>query len=55
MSESQIVASSFTAIIDEELHAALDINVPNYASAIVTTNEIIDLITSVQTLGIGAQ
>ena len=39
---------------DEEMHAALDINIPNYASAIVTTNEIVDLI-SVQTLGISAQ
>ena len=24
---------------DEEMHAALDVNIPNYASAIVTTNE----------------
>jgi hypothetical protein len=37
------------------MHAALDINIPNYASAIVTTNEIVDLISSVQTLGISAQ
>jgi len=29
------------------MHAALDINIPNYASAIVTTNEIVDLISSV--------
>ncbi len=28
---------------DEEMHAALDINIPRYASAIVTTNEIVDL------------
>jgi ureidoacrylate peracid hydrolase len=27
---------------DEEMHAALDINIPNYASAVVTTNEIVD-------------
>jgi hypothetical protein len=24
---------------DEEMHAALDVNIPNYANAIVTTNE----------------
>jgi len=24
------------------MHAALDINIPNYASAILTTNEIVD-------------
>jgi ureidoacrylate peracid hydrolase len=29
---------------DEEMHAALDVNIPNYASAIVTTNEIVELI-----------
>jgi len=31
---------------DQEMHAALDINIPNYASAIVTTNEVIDSISS---------
>jgi ureidoacrylate peracid hydrolase len=30
----------------EEMHAALDINIPNYASAIVTTTEIVDSISS---------
>jgi hypothetical protein len=30
---------------DEEMHAALDINIPNYASAIVT-NEVADSISS---------
>jgi ureidoacrylate peracid hydrolase len=32
------------------MYAALDVNLPNYASAIVTTDEIMDLISSVQTL-----
>jgi ureidoacrylate peracid hydrolase len=31
---------------DEEMHAALDVNIPNYASAIVTANEIVDSISS---------
>jgi len=31
---------------DEEMHAALDVNVPNYASAIVTTKEIVESISS---------
>ena len=31
---------------DVEMHAALDVNLPNYASAIVKTNEIVDLILS---------
>jgi len=31
---------------NEEMHAALDVNIPNYASAIVTANEIVGLISS---------
>jgi nicotinamidase-related amidase len=31
---------------DVEMHAALDVNIPNYASAIVTTNEVVDSISS---------
>ena len=39
---------------DEEMHAALDVNIPNYASAIVTTNQIVESLSSVQTLAISA-
>ena len=31
---------------DDEMHAALDINIPNYASVIVTTDEVVDLLSS---------
>jgi len=31
---------------NEEMHAALDINIPNYASAIMTTNQVADSIAS---------
>jgi hypothetical protein len=27
-----------------EMHAALDVNIPNYASAIVTTNEVVEVL-----------
>ena len=33
---------------DEMMHAALDINIPNYASAVVTTKEVVDSIFSLQ-------
>jgi nicotinamidase-related amidase len=33
---------------EEEMHAALNINIPNYASAIVTTDEIVESIASPQ-------
>ena len=31
---------------DEEMHAALDINIPNYATAVVTTAEVVQAISS---------
>ena len=31
---------------DKEMHAALDVNIPNYASAVVTTSEIVDALGS---------
>ncbi len=33
---------------DADMHAALDINLPNYASAIVTTREALDSISSLR-------
>jgi len=33
---------------DREMHAALEINIPNYASAVVSTAEIVDAISSLQ-------
>jgi ureidoacrylate peracid hydrolase len=35
---------------EDHMHAALDINMPNYASAIVTTNEVIESISSLEAL-----
>ena len=31
---------------DDEMHASIDINIPEYANTIVTTNELVELITS---------
>ena len=33
---------------DREMQAALDVNLPSYASAIVTTNQVVDALSSVQ-------
>jgi hypothetical protein len=30
------------------MHAAIDINIPNYASAVMTTNEVIESISSLK-------
>jgi ureidoacrylate peracid hydrolase len=40
---------------DEAMHAALEVNMPNYATAVVTTNEVVDSISSLSTLGMSAQ
>jgi len=41
-----MVKDATASYSDEEMHAALDVNIPNYASAIVTTNEVVDSISS---------
>jgi ureidoacrylate peracid hydrolase len=47
--EVTMVKDATASFSDEEMHAALDINIPNYASAIVTTNEVVDSIASLCT------
>jgi ureidoacrylate peracid hydrolase len=44
--EVTLVKDATADYSDEAMHAALDVNIPNYASAIVTTNEVVDLMSS---------
>jgi ureidoacrylate peracid hydrolase len=44
--EVTVVKDATADYSNKEMQAALDINIPNYASAIVTTNEIVELISS---------
>jgi ureidoacrylate peracid hydrolase len=44
--EVTVVKDATADYSDAEMHAALDINIPNYASAVVTTNAIVDSISS---------
>ena len=44
--EVTMVKDATASFSDEETHAALDINIPNYAGAIVPTTEIVDSISS---------
>jgi ureidoacrylate peracid hydrolase len=46
--EVTVVKDATADYSDEMMHAALDINMPNYASAIVTTSEIVDAISSLK-------
>src|SRR6266545_7060274 len=40
--EGTVVKDATASYSDKEMHAALEVNIPNYASAIVTTNEVVD-------------
>jgi ureidoacrylate peracid hydrolase len=44
--EVTMVKDGTASYSDKEMHAALDVNIPNYASALVTTKEIVDSISS---------
>jgi ureidoacrylate peracid hydrolase len=46
--EVTMVKDATASYSEEEMHAALDVNIPNYASAIVTTNEIVDSVSSLK-------
>ena len=42
--EVTVVKDATASYSDDHMHAALDVNIPNYASAVVTTHEIVDAI-----------
>ena len=44
--EVTVVKDATADYSDEHMHAALHVNIPNYANAIVTTNEIVDSLSS---------
>jgi ureidoacrylate peracid hydrolase len=50
--EVTVVKDATADYSDAEMHAALDINMPNYASAIVTTKEVVE---SISFLSLGNQ
>jgi ureidoacrylate peracid hydrolase len=48
--EVTVVKDATASYSDVEMRAALDVNIPNYASAIVSTDEIVDSIFSLSTI-----
>ena len=44
-----VVKDATASYSADEMHAALDVNIPNYAS-VVTTNEVVDAIASLEIL-----
>jgi ureidoacrylate peracid hydrolase len=44
--EVTVVKDATASYSDREMHAALEVNIPNYASAIVTTKQVVDAISS---------
>ena len=53
--DATVVKDAIADYADEFMHAALVTNLPNYASAIVSSDEIVDSISSLKTLAIGAE
>jgi ureidoacrylate peracid hydrolase len=44
--EVTVVKDATASYSDREMHAALEVNIPNYAGAVVTTKEVVDSISS---------
>jgi ureidoacrylate peracid hydrolase len=47
--EVTMVQDAAASYSDAEIHAALAINIPNYAQAMVTTNAVVDALAAVHT------
>jgi ureidoacrylate peracid hydrolase len=47
-----VVRDATAGYSEKEMHAALDVNIPNYASAIVTTDQMVDSLGSLQPSGV---
>ena len=41
--EVTMVKDATADLSDEKMHAALEINIPNYATALLTTNEVVEV------------
>ena len=50
-----VVKDAVADLSDEFMHAALDVNIPSYASNIVTTKETVDLLSGAKALGMTVQ
>jgi nicotinamidase-related amidase len=53
--DATVVKDAIADYADKFMHAALVSNLPNYASAIVSADEIVDSMSSLKTLAIGAE
>ena len=50
-----VIRDAVADLSDEFMHAALDVNLPSYASAIATTKEVVDSLSSLKALGMSAR
>jgi ureidoacrylate peracid hydrolase len=53
--EVTVVKDATASYSDQEMHAALAVNIPNYASALVTTSQLVDVLSSSQASAIRPQ
>ena len=52
--EVTMVKDATSDFSETEIHAALDVNIPSYANATMTTDKVVDSISSLKTLGMSA-
>ena len=53
--EVTVVKDATASYSEEHMHAALEVNIPNYANAVVTTNEIVSATASPDGAEVGAR
>jgi nicotinamidase-related amidase len=53
--EVTVVKDATAGYSEDEMHAALDVNLPNYANAIVTARQLVDSLSSVEVSGASSQ
>jgi ureidoacrylate peracid hydrolase len=47
-----MVKDATASYSDKEMHAALEVNIPNYATAMLATEEVVDAISSAGSIGV---
>jgi len=52
--EVTVVKDATASYSDEHMHAALEVNIPNYASAVVSTDEIVGNLAALAALEVAA-
>jgi nicotinamidase-related amidase len=53
--EVTVVRDATASYSDDHMHAALEVNIPNYATAVVTTEEVVGAVSGLDDIGVSGQ